>query len=173
MNIEYSPALAVQQTKPVAISIPDRKGRGVYLSNLPSYSEATSSEGRSLIGYTPQLKELIEDSMPLFWHMLERNNLNQELPIFLFYINPKETIRANAEKLICFYERLEGTDCICLPVSNCHSVLLNTYETALSSLEYMDLSSVTLVYIGDDSNQRVMSRIAKEAGMPFYFHALY
>ncbi len=153
---------------PVPASLTGKSDRGVFLANLPS-----RQQGSELVGYTPRLQDLIEDAMPLFWHILERNLIESERPVNLFYVNPADSLQENGRRLIDLFTRLSGTDRICLPISSCHSMLVNTFRFALPYLREMDLDKVALVYIGENANRKTMETVSKECGMAFYFHAFY
>ena len=153
---------------PVPSSLTGKTDRGVYLANLPS-----RQQGSELVGYTPRLQDLIEDAMPLFWHVLERNLIESERPVHLFYVNPANSLQENGRRLIDLFTRLSGTDRICLPISSCHSMLVNTFRFALPYLREMELGEVALVYIGENANRKTMETVSKECGMAFYFHAFY
>ena len=153
---------------PVPASLTGKSDRGVYLANLPS-----RQTGGELVGYTPRLQDLIEDAMPLFWHILERNLIESDRPVHLFYINSSESLQENGRRLIDLFTRLSGTDRICLPISSCHSMLVNTFRFALPYLRGMELDDVALVYLGENANRRTMETVSKECGMAFYFHAFY
>lgn len=153
---------------PVPSTLTGKSDRGVYLANLP-----IRQKGSELVGYTPRLQDLIEDAMPLFWHILERNLIESDRPVHLFYVNSAEPLQENGRRLIDLFTRLSGTDRICLPISSCHSMLVNTFRFAMPYLREMDLDEVALVYIGENANRKTMSTVSKECGMAFYFHAFY
>ena len=153
---------------PVPSALTGKSDRGVYLANLP-----TRQKGSELVGYTPRLQDLIEDAMPLFWHILERNLIESDRPVHLFYVNSAEPLQENGRLLIDLFTRMSGTDRICLPISSCHSMLVNTFRFAMPYLREMDLDEVALVYIGENANRKTMSTVSKECGMAFYFHAFY
>lgn len=169
MQVEYINSSRSAPVDPMTVFLSNSQETAVYLTNLPTLS----GEGSGLIGLTPSIKALIEDIMPLLGYLLERNNLNCGLPIYLFYANPKEPISSNAEKLLALHEKLAGVDCICLPISNCHSLMIHVFNAVIMELRMLNTTSTRLIYIGDNANKRAMSKVAQESGMPFYFHALY
>ncbi|MCA6060247.1 hypothetical protein HUF18_10700 [Thalassolituus sp. ST750PaO-4] len=140
----------------------------VYIVNLPA-----DSASLGIVGYTPQLSELIEDAMPLVWHLLARQSLSEQLPIYLFYVNPRDQIGTNAARLLQLLQLMSGKAQIWVPVSTSHSAILHSLRLILPEAVRLDLNYSSLLYVGDNANRKPMKAMAEACGMPFCFHALY
>ena len=149
-------------------SLTERPDSRVYLANLPNHS-ATAG----LVGYTPQLQELIRDALPITWYLIDKQGLGCDRVVHLFYANPKESLQVNSERLLELLEGLSMTDHIWVPVSTSHSMILHAFRNILPELKYLHLASVPMLYVGDNANRRSLKAMADMCKMPFYFHALY
>ncbi|UXD86603.1 hypothetical protein [Thalassolituus hydrocarboniclasticus] len=154
------------QRVPPALS--GRTDASVYIVNLPS-----DSASLGLVGYTPQLSELIEDAMPLVWHLLARQSLPEQLPVYLFYVNPRDQIGTNAARLLQLLKLMSGKAQIWVPVSTSHSAILHSLRLILPEAATLDLNHSSLLYVGDNANRKPMKAMAEACGMSFCFHALY
>lgn len=139
----------------------------VYLNNLP---DSPSSSG--LLGYTPQIQELIEDVMPLVGHLAERHQLLNRA-VQLFYANPKESLVHNTQRLLKLLQRLQGSNQILVPISASHSMIFHTLRQVVPCAREMQLEDVSLFYIGDQANRNPLQAISSTCDMSFFFHAQY
>lgn len=151
----------------IPASMVGRNNAQVYLANLPDNS---SSAG--LMGYTPQVRELIEDVMPLVWHLVERHQL-EDRPIHLFYANPRESLVHNTQRMLKLLQQLQGTDHILVPISSNHSMIFHTLRQVVPCAQEMNLTDVSLFYIGDQANRNPLQAISSTCEMSFFFHAQY
>ncbi|WP_370315147.1 hypothetical protein [Thalassolituus sp.] len=164
LDQEYS--LSTGHLVPVALT--GQSGKQVFLTNLPAQS------GRSgLVGYTPQLQELIAEAMPFAWHVLDRQKAAADQPLHLFYINPKEPLESNVDRLVDFLRSLAGTHRTWLPLSSSHTMMMHTLLLSLPQLVGIELSSLTLLHIGDNALHPGLELLARNHGMGYCFHALY
>ena len=139
----------------------------VYLHNIPD-----DQSGAGLIGYTPQLRELIQDVMPLVWHLVERHQL-QNRSVQLFYANPKESLVYNTQRLLKLMQSLRNTNHILVPISSSHSMIFHTLRQVVPCAQEMQLDDVSLFYIGDQANRNPLQAISSTCDMSFFFHAQY
>lgn len=139
----------------------------VYLHNIPDCPQTGG-----LIGYTPQLRELIRDVMPLVWHLSERHHLTDRV-VQLFYANPKESLVYNTQRLLKLMQSLRNTNHILVPVSSSHSMIFHTLRQVVPCAQEMQLDDVSLFYIGDQANRNPLQAISSTCDMSFFFHAQY
>lgn len=139
-----------------------------YLANVP-----VNPDQNSLVGCTPQISELIEDSLPLVWHLISRAGLSDTMPVCFIYINPRLPLQENARAVLQLLQQLEGIQAAVVPVSASHTAILHSFRLILPELKGRRLAQVQLLYIGDNANRRPMAAMAGECGMPFAYHALY
>ena len=153
---------------PVPVALTGRPEKRTYLANLPVHN------GRAgLIGYTPQLQELISDAMPVAWHVMDRRERGSEQPLHLFYVNPRESLECNASRLAEFLRCLAGKHRTWLPLSSSHTLILPTMLMCMPQLVGCELSSLTLLHIGDCALRPGLELFARDSGMSYCFHALY
>ncbi|MAK91834.1 MAG: hypothetical protein CMI13_11435 [Oleibacter sp.] len=139
-----------------------------YLSNVP-----VNPDQHSLAGCTPQLSELIEETLPLVWHLLTRSGQSGAAPVCFIYINPRTSLADNAAALVQLFGQLDGMQAAVVPISASHATILHSFRMALPSLSGGRVSKVRLLYIGDSANRGPMEAMANESRMPFSYHALY
>ena len=139
----------------------------VFLHNIPN-----NQSGAGLLGYTPQLSELIRDVMPLVWHLAERHDLAHR-SVQLFYANPKESLVYNTQRMLKLMQSLRNTNHILVPVSSSHSMIFHTLRQVVPCAREMQLDDVSLFYIGDLANRNSLQAISSTCDMSFYFHAQY
>ncbi len=151
----------------VPATLSGRADACVYIVNLPADSAALG-----IVGYTPQLSELIEDAMPLVWHLLARQSLSEQRPIYLFYVNPRDQIGTNAARLLQMLQLMSGKAQVWVPVSTSHSAILHSLRLILPEAVKLDLNHSSLLYVGDNANRKPMKAMAEACGMSFCFHAL-
>lgn len=140
----------------------------VCVVNLPD-----NPQQQGVVGMTPQLGELIDDAWPLLWHMLDRQRLPRTLPVYLFYVNPREPVEDNATRLFSLLQSLQGKRAVWVPLSTSHAAILHSLRMILPRLRQLNLYAIHLLYIGDSANRRPLEAMAAECHMPFAFHALY
>jgi hypothetical protein len=151
---------------PVPETLTGRSQAQVYLNNLPD----TTSSG--LIGYTPQIQELVEGVMPLVWHLADRHQLNGRV-VQLFYANPRESLVHNTQRLLKLMQQLQGSNHILVPLSSSHSMIFHTLRQVVPCAQEMNLEDVSLFYIGDQANRNPLQAISSTCDMSFFFHAQY
>lgn len=139
----------------------------VFLNNTPDSSSASG-----LYGYTPQVRELIDDVMPLVAHMAERHQLEHRV-VQLFYANPRESLVHNTQKLLKLLQALQGSNHILVPLSSNHSMIFHTLRQVVPCAQQMQLEDVSLFYIGDQANRNPLQAISSTCDMTFFFHAQY
>lgn len=158
----------LQEPLQVSTAVVRRGSDHVCVVNLPD-----NPQQQGVVGMTPQLAELIDDAWPLLWHLLERQRLPRTLPVYLFYVNPRDPVEDNATRLLSLLRSLEGKRAVWVPLSTSHAAILHCLRMILPRLLQMDLFTVHLLYIGDSANRRPLEAMAVECHMPFAFHALY
>ncbi|MAD46216.1 MAG: hypothetical protein CMI02_06350 [Oceanospirillaceae bacterium] len=139
-----------------------------WLSNVPLHADQ-----QSLAGCTPQISELIEDTLPLVWHLMSRNGLTGAVPVCFIYINPRTPLADNAAALLSLLDQLDGMEAAVVPVSASHTAILHSVRLALPELTARRLEQIQFLYIGDNANRRAMEAMASESRMRFAYHALY
>lgn len=145
-----------------------RRTGSAYIANLPA---DPCTQG--IVGYTPLLSELIDDALPVVWHLMDRSGISAALPVYLFYVNPRAPLADNATALSDLLLMLDGCQAVWVPVSTSHAAILHTLRLVMPAPDNPDLQQVHLLYIGDSANRRSMATIAADSSMPFAFHALY
>jgi len=164
-------ALAANDFRP-GFRLPPSLMRGIrgyaYLANVP-----VNPDQASLAGCTPQISELVDDTLPLVWHLMSRHSMNDAMPVCFIYINPRQHLTDNAEALLQLLQGLDGMEAAVVPVSGSHASILHSFRIILPQLKRHNLSRIRFMYIGDNANRRPMEAIAGDCHMPLFYHALY
>jgi len=150
---------------PVPTALIGRSGKKVYIANRPAYQGSD--------GYDPHLQDMIAEAVPFACHVMERQVPASVEPLHLFYIDPKESLDFNVTRLVGFLRSLCGTKRTWLPLSSSHTMMMHTLLLSLPQLVGLDLSSLTLMHIGDNGQHPGLELLARNHGMGYCFHALY
>ncbi|ASP40744.1 hypothetical protein CHH28_19630 [Bacterioplanes sanyensis] len=152
---------------PVPETLSSGARRRVYLCNLPDGTD-------SLAGFTPQIKELILDALPVADMVLARQEQYRDWPLYLFFINPRLSASYNASLLSRFLaEQRHQPGCLA-PVAASHAAVVHSFRLLASTPGDHDrFRQMALLYLGDTANQRAMQRFSQQMGMAFRFQALY
>ncbi|WP_430461621.1 hypothetical protein ACQUQU_02240 [Thalassolituus sp. LLYu03] len=163
-----STAWSLQDMQPASSAVLRRGSEHAFVVNMPD-----NPREQGIVGFTPQLSELIDDAWPILWHLLDRQGLSRSLPVYLFYVNPRERIEDNATRLLALMTSLSGKQAVCVPLSTSHAAILHSLRMVLPELRKLRLSGTHWLYIGDSANRRPLEAMARDCRMPFAFHALY
>ncbi len=162
----------VRRVSPPGVPLPASAMSGisaaVYIANLPD-----DPGGQGIAGYTPQLRELVDDALPLVTYLLKRQDIGASLPVFFFFINSRLSLAENAVALTAFLHTLNGQQAAWVPLSANHTALLHTLRMVLPEYAERQMKGLHLLYIGDNANRASMAAVAESCAMPFAYHALY
>lgn len=145
-----------------------RDGLAASVVNIPD-----DPKRQGVVGFTPQLSQLIDDAWPLIWHQMDRIGATASLPLYFFYVNPRDPVADNAAALLSLLTSCQGRPLVWAPLSTSHATILHTLRLILPELSTLDLQQATLLYVGDNANRAPLQAMAKQSRIPFSFHALY
>lgn len=137
----------------------------IKLINLPAINPDDSDD------HALNQRELVESMLPVVEHVVRFNHLTQYSQINIFWLDPHQSLDQAGRQLLDFMASLAGTHTLWVPLSSSHTALVNALSMVLPGLQCLDLSSVVMVYIGDQGISHPLGRIAASCGMPFYFQA--
>ena len=145
--------------------------RGMEYACVLNAPESTAGSGVSVL--LPPLSELIDDAWPVLWHLIERQTPGSGLPVYLFYVNPRDPVEENASRLLSFLRTLHKKKAVWAPLSTSHAAILHAMRMILPELTQLRLADVHFLYMGDNANRKPLEAMAADSCMPFAFHALY
>lgn len=137
----------------------------IKLINLPAINPDESDD------YVLHQRELVESMLPVVEHVVRFNHLTHYPQINIFWLDPNQGLEQAGRQVLDFLASIAGARALWVPLSSSHSALVNALSMVQPGLQCLDLSSVVMVYIGDQGISQPLSRIAASCEMPFYFQA--
>jgi hypothetical protein len=144
---------------------PRSSGPLIKLINLPAINPDDVDD------HSLYLRDLVDGMLPIVGHVVRYNHLQAYPQINIFWLDPHLSLDVAGRQLLEFLASVSGSRTLWVPLSSSHSALVNAMSMVLPGLQCLDLSSVVMVYIGDQGNCVPLRRISGACKMPFYFQA--
>lgn len=119
---------------------------------------------------------LSTDVLPSVWHVVQYqlplSSFGQaDARVNLVHLNPSAGVLKSADYLYQALDNLSGSHEVWAPVSSNHTFLLHCLRLVSAKSTSLDLSDLTLIYVGDHGNASAFESLSQQWNMHFCFQA--